>query len=246
MTSASPTSSPSPSTSSGAGRASRRPGGCSAGRPASTCATASPRRWSGCGTACPPRLEARVSGPRAPPEAVVLVRNDVTVDARVRREVDALRVAGFAPLVVGVATARAPERNATVAGAPLVRLLGPRARAPRPLDPPARRAPRAPAPPLAPAAVGRRARAGRTLAALRYYRRALGIVARRRPSLLHCNDHNTMWVGVASRLLWRTPVVYDAHELWPNRNGRWEWRPGLLASEWTFVRAATATITASP
>ena len=36
------------------------------------------------------------------------------------------------------------------------------------------------------------------------------------------------------------------HELWPDRNGRPEWRPWLLACERLFVRLADATITTSP
>jgi glycosyltransferase involved in cell wall biosynthesis len=55
-----------------------------------------------------------------------------------------------------------------------------------------------------------------------------------------------MWVGVAARALLGTRVVYDAHELWPDRNGRPEPRAWLLACEWLFVRAAHAVMTTSP
>ena len=41
-------------------------------------------------------------------------------------------------------------------------------------------------------------------------------------------------------------LVYDSHELWPDRNGRPEWRPWLVACEALFVRVADATITTSP
>ena len=54
-----------------------------------------------------------------------------------------------------------------------------------------------------------------------------------------------MWVGVAARLT-GAHVVYDAHELWPDRNGRPEARPWLLAAEALFVRAADEVVTASP
>jgi glycosyltransferase involved in cell wall biosynthesis len=67
-----------------------------------------------------------------------------------------------------------------------------------------------------------------------------------RPALIHCNDYNTMWVGVAARLLGGSTVVYDSHELWPDRNGRSEPRWWLIACESLFVRAAHRTITASP
>jgi glycosyltransferase involved in cell wall biosynthesis len=185
------------------------------------------------------------------PLALVLVRNDVTTDARVRREVDALRVAGFQPLVAGVATAATPARRDTVAGAPLLRLAG--LRRPRRRSRPGSAAGGGAAPPPTPGPAPRAdvrlspsARVRRMLAAVRFYGAALRVVARHRPSLLHCNDHNTMWVGVAARTLWGIPTVYDAHELWPDRNGRWEVRPWLLASEWLVVRRADATVTASP
>jgi glycosyltransferase involved in cell wall biosynthesis len=41
-------------------------------------------------------------------------------------------------------------------------------------------------------------------------------------------------------------VVYDAHEIWPDRNGRPEARWWLLACEALFVRVADAVVTASP
>jgi glycosyltransferase involved in cell wall biosynthesis len=54
-----------------------------------------------------------------------------------------------------------------------------------------------------------------------------------------------MWIGVAARLL-GAKVVYDSHELWPDRNQRPEFRPWLLAGEALFVRAANRVITTSP
>jgi glycosyltransferase involved in cell wall biosynthesis len=51
---------------------------------------------------------------------------------------------------------------------------------------------------------------------------------------------------VLAKLLLRSRVVYDSHELWADRNGRPEWRAGLVATEWLFVRVADVVITASP
>ena len=55
-----------------------------------------------------------------------------------------------------------------------------------------------------------------------------------------------MWTGLAIKLAYGARLVYDSHELWPDRNGRWEWRPWLLAGEALFVRAADEVITSSP
>ena len=55
-----------------------------------------------------------------------------------------------------------------------------------------------------------------------------------------------MWVGVAARAMGGIAVVYDSHELWPDRNLRPEPRWWLLACESLFVRCAHGTITASP
>jgi glycosyltransferase involved in cell wall biosynthesis len=67
-----------------------------------------------------------------------------------------------------------------------------------------------------------------------------------RPALIHCNDYNTMWIGVAARLMGGAVIVYDSHELWADRNQRPEPRWWLLACEFVFVRCAHRTITASP
>jgi glycosyltransferase involved in cell wall biosynthesis len=73
------------------------------------------------------------------------------------------------------------------------------------------------------------------------------LVARKaKPALVQANDWNTMWSGLAMKLAYRTQLVYDSHELWPDRNGRWEWRPWLLASEALFVRIADEVLTSSP
>jgi glycosyltransferase involved in cell wall biosynthesis len=86
----------------------------------------------------------------------------------------------------------------------------------------------------------------RWIRTLDFYRRAIAVVREVRPVLIHCNDYNTMWVGVAARLMGGITVVYDSHELWPDRNGRREPRWWLIACEFLFVHLAHRTITASP
>ena len=94
---------------------------------------------------------------------------------------------------------------------------------------------------------------GSTVARLRrlvntadYYRRGIGLVRRTRPELIHANDYNTAWIGLAGKLLAGSRFVYDSHELWPDRNLRPEWRPWLLLCEALFVRAADSVLTTSP
>jgi glycosyltransferase involved in cell wall biosynthesis len=89
-------------------------------------------------------------------------------------------------------------------------------------------------------------RAKRTLAGVLFTWRALRLARRIRPQLVHANDWNTMWCGMAIKLTCGARLIYDSHELWPDRNGRWEQRWWLLASEALFVRAADAVLTASP
>lgn len=79
-----------------------------------------------------------------------------------------------------------------------------------------------------------------------YYRRGIGLVRRTRPELIHANDYNTAWIGLAGKLLAGSRLVYDSHELWPDRNLRPEWRPWLLLCETLFVRAADELVTTSP
>lgn len=152
---------------------------------------------------------------------LLLVRNAVSHDARVLR---AARVAerslGGRALVAGVATREAPAGRSRVQGVEVVRLRA-RGRAP-----------------------GTRLR--RALSGAIFGWKALRLARRERPAVVHANDWNTMWCALAIKLTCRTRVVYDSHELWADRNGRWEWRWWLVASEALFVRAADAVITASP
>jgi glycosyltransferase involved in cell wall biosynthesis len=84
------------------------------------------------------------------------------------------------------------------------------------------------------------------LRTLSYYRRGIAEIRRLRPRVVHCNDYNTMWIGVAAKLLTRSALVYDSHELWPDRNGRSEPRWWLLACEALFLRVADRNLATSP
>jgi glycosyltransferase involved in cell wall biosynthesis len=152
---------------------------------------------------------------------LLLVRNAVSHDARVLR---AARVAEKAlqgrALVVGVATTTAAAGSHRVQGVEVKRLQA-RGRAP-----------------------GVRLR--RVLSGASFAWQALRLARRERPAVVHANDWNTMWCAVAIKLTCGAGVIYDSHELWADRNGRWEWRMWLLASEALFVRVADAVITASP
>ncbi|HEY6637730.1 MAG TPA: glycosyltransferase [Solirubrobacterales bacterium] len=175
------------------------------------------------------------------------------------REAGTLESLGYRPEVIAVVSDEEPDAQATVEGRRIRRLspgspfswISSRLRR-RPKEGAAQARPEEAAQAGAIASVGvspRRSplvRIHRWLRTLDYYRRAIALVRRERPVLIHCNDYNTMWVGVAARLLGRTAVVYDAHELWPDRNLRPEPRWWLVACEGLFVRCAHRTITASP
>ena len=189
--------------------------------------------------------------------ALIIRRGPCLYDSRILREADTLRRLGYKPLIVGVVSEDVRETRDELKGTPINRL--------EPTSPFAwirslqRKLPRSPRPspgddrgagPAAPepgSLLMRPAiRIHRWIRTLDFYRRAIAVVREQRPALIHCNDYNTMWVGVAARLLGSGAVVYDAHELWPDRNGRSEPRWWLLACEFLFVRAATRAITASP
>src|SRR5204863_6460443 len=90
----------------------------------------------------------------------------------------------------------------------------------------------------APSSPSLRIKARRLAVTGAYYVLGAALVRRERPGLVHANDYNTMWIGIAAKLLRGSRVVYDCHELWADRNGRPEWRPWLVASEFLFMRAA--------
>jgi glycosyltransferase involved in cell wall biosynthesis len=182
--------------------------------------------------------------------AVVVVRNGFLYDARVLRAARTLAETGLEPLVVASQTEAHQPISETRDGLAIVRV--------RPSPPIAwvqralggRRTGVAADPAVSPPSRGVAGRVGlrafRWLRTADYNWRVARVVLRERPVLVHCNDHNTMWVGVAAKLLARSRLVYDAHELWADRNGRWEWRPWLLATEALFTRVADQTVVASP
>jgi len=183
--------------------------------------------------------------------ALLLVRNGVSHDARVLRAARvAERALGGKALVVGVATAAVPAGETTVEGVRVLRLPARTRRQPAPVPEGAGIHSSSPSPGRPPGRPpGRltwRARAGRILSGAAFAWQALAVACRERPTLVHANDWNTMWCAVAIKLVCRARLVYDSHELWADRNGRWEWRWWLLASEALFVRMADVVITASP
>jgi glycosyltransferase involved in cell wall biosynthesis len=198
-----------------------------------------------------------LGGRRRAERALIMVRNPCTHDARVLREAGTLSRLGYSPMIVAVVSEQTPTTRSTVDGVAVVRLAptSPLAWA-RSLWSGSRttshrgehgeripeRSARADGRPHARLAV----RIHRWIRTLDYYRRAIRLAREQRPALVHCNDYNTMWVGVIVRLLTGARVIYDAHELWPDRNQRPEPRWWLLACEFLFVRCASRTITASP
>jgi glycosyltransferase involved in cell wall biosynthesis len=190
--------------------------------------------------------------------ALVIVRNPCTHDSRVLREARLLRRMGYSPLILGVVSDVETATTASVDGMPIRRLepTSPLAWLRSKLRRGSGSAPGASAEPAGVAAdlavtarpqpASPLVRLHRWLRTLDFYRRAIRVVLKERPALIHCNDYNTMWVGVAARTLTGAAVVYDAHELWPDRNLRPEPRWWLLACEALFVRRAHRTITASP
>jgi glycosyltransferase involved in cell wall biosynthesis len=89
-------------------------------------------------------------------------------------------------------------------------------------------------------------RVRRILSGISYSAQAIALAWRARPEMVQANDWNTMWAGLFIKYLLGARLVYDSHELWADRNGRWEWRPWLLACEALFVRAANEVLTSSP
>jgi glycosyltransferase involved in cell wall biosynthesis len=180
--------------------------------------------------------------------AAVLVRNTASHDARVLRCARTLRSLGYEAVVVAVTSEEEPQERSLAQGIPIVRLTpraplrglrrakwrgGEEAKGGRPGGA-ARPAP------------GPLARAYRLLRTLSYYRRGIAAMRRLRPRVVHCNDYNTMWIGVGAKLLVGSAVIYDSHELWPDRNGRSEPRWWLLACEAILLRLADDVLATSP
>jgi glycosyltransferase involved in cell wall biosynthesis len=187
--------------------------------------------------------------------ALIVRRGPCVYDSRILREADTLRRCGYRPLILAVVSDDVRETRDEQAGTPIIRLepTSPFAwvrslqrRLTRshtsPESGPSAATVAEPTNPLMRAAV----RIHRWVRTLDFYRRAFAVVREVRPALIHCNDYNTMWVGVFARVLGGSTVVYDSHELWADRNGRREPRWWLIACEWLFVHAAHRTFTASP
>jgi glycosyltransferase involved in cell wall biosynthesis len=188
--------------------------------------------------------------------AVVLVRNGVSHDARILREARLLDSLGYETTVVGVRTGAGEPAVERLSGVNVVRLepgAGPRrvmgalrkGRAhdgrPPEVETPPRAAGSAASPPASALA-----RLRRLATTVDYYRRGLALLRRARPRLIHANDYNTAWIGVAGKWLTGARLVYDSHELWPDRNLRPEPRSWLLLCESLFVRVADRVVTTSP
>jgi len=190
--------------------------------------------------------------------ALILVRNTVTHDARILREAGTLRRLGLNVLIAGVVSTVESEEELEIGGFPVMRLAPAaclrsvlRRGGDRPVLVP--KPTRAVHPPAAlrrsrpgSAVVSRfavlspRTRLRRLVLTMAYYVQGIGLVLRTSPSLVHANDYNTMWIATAAKLLRHSKLVYDSHELWPDRNRRPEWRPWLVACEALFVRVADA------
>jgi glycosyltransferase involved in cell wall biosynthesis len=200
------------------------------------------------------------------PVAAVVVRNTATHDARVLRCARALQSLGYETAVIAVTSEEEGAERGEAQGVPIVRLTprAPLARiahaarrvssrsaflTPPPGDAPQLKYPYGPlscgTSPMA-AEAGALARAYRLLRTLSYYRRGIAAMLALRPTVVHCNDYNTMWIGVGAKLLTGCAVIYDSHELWPDRNGRTEPRRWLLACEALFLRIADTTLATSP
>ncbi len=198
--------------------------------------------------------------PPGPPSALVIVRNAVDHDSRVLRAARTSRDTGFRTEILGVVSWTERREASDHRGIP-IRRIAPSSRLAWAvyrrisfLSPGSRRqdaeAPQRGASEGArgglPAGRGGARRLLRWAATLAYYRRAIGVVRALKPQLVHCNDYNTMWIGVAARLLAGSVVIYDSHELWPDRNLRPEPRWWLLLCEALFVRIADRVVTTSP
>jgi glycosyltransferase involved in cell wall biosynthesis len=184
-----------------------------------------------------------------PGVAAVVVRNTANHDARVLRCARTLRALGYETLVLAVTSDEERAERSTAGGIPIVRLTpralggaGRRLRRGNPAGEAGTGASRAGGPPRP----GPLARAYRLLRTLSYYRRGIAAMRGLRPRIVHCNDYNTMWIGVAAKLLAGSTLIYDSHELWADRNGRSEPRWWLLACEALFLRIADGNLATSP
>ena len=170
------------------------------------------------------------------------------------REAETLRASGFRVLIAGVVSSDEAERRLELDGTTVVRLApgeglrrkfrsGSAAVCPGVLEVLGDIRPRSPS---SRGSASLRARLRRLALTLAYYAEGVRLAVRVRPALVHANDYNTMWIGVAAKLLVRRPGDLRL----PRAVGRPQRPAGmaawLIACEALFVRVADVTITASP
>lgn len=175
--------------------------------------------------------------------ALVLVRNDVSHDARVLREAHVLQDLGYDVLVAGVVSQEERQTELELERIRVVRLVGPRQLL--------RRRGRQGGGGTAPGSDGggeitRGSRLRRLLVTVAFNLQGIALALRMSPDFVHANDFDTMWIGVSAKVLRRSRLIYDAHELWPDQDGDVGWRPWLIACEWLFTRLADARVAANP
>ena len=185
------------------------------------------------------------------PTALILVFGPVTHDSRIFREAVTLRDLGFDVSIVGVVSADEQRTEIRINGFRVIRLTPVESLRRLLRRRPERRSDDVPvgeSQAAAPSAGRNHPRftiLRRLAIASAYHFQGAVLVRRMSPDLVHANDYNTMWIGIAAKLLCGSRLVYDAHELWPDQ-GRPEWRKWLVACEWLFVRLADATVAANP
>jgi glycosyltransferase involved in cell wall biosynthesis len=200
-------------------------------------------------------IGAETSGPQAgadrPHLALILVSNTVTHDSRVLREAATLGDLGFDVLIAGVVSGDEQEIELRVNDIRVIRLTRVESLK-RLLRKLAESRSGVPAGEQSAAVTATGRPGARRFALIRrlivvsaYYLQGAALVRRTSPAIVHANDYDTMWIGIAAKLLRGSRLVYDSHELWPDQ-GQPQWRPWLLACEWLFVRAADATVAANP
>jgi glycosyltransferase involved in cell wall biosynthesis len=181
--------------------------------------------------------------------ALVLVRNDVSHDARVLREARVLRDLGYDVLVAGVVSQEERRTEVDLDGIHVTRLVGPLQLLRRLLRQPRRTSDAAHPPSTGDAGhadpTSRESRLRRFLVTAAFNVQGVALAWRVSPELVHANDYDTMWIGVAAKLLRRSRLIYDAHELWPDQD-LGGWRSWQVGCEWLFTRLADAMVAANP
>lgn len=185
------------------------------------------------------------------PPALILVFGPVKHDSRIWREAATLRDLGFDVSIVGVVSDDEQQTEERINGFRVIRLApveSLRRLLRRQSDTRPHAVPGGESTVAAASAARKEPRFGtlRRLAVVSaYYVQGAALVRQMSPDLVHANDYNTMWIGIAAKVLRHSRLVYDSHELWPDQ-GRPEWRWWLIACEWLFLRIADDTVAANP